>query len=240
MANIKNGVTGELTLKVIARMRTDFPEKFGLPRQSGLVDSLTGMVVFERDYRIAEALKGLDEFSHIWIIWGFSQASREEFSPTVRPPRLGGNARMGVFATRSPFRPNAIGLSSVRLKSIGSHPDFGTVLYVSGVDIMDNSPIYDIKPYITYTDSHPDAFCGYVDSLDDTKLEVSFPDDLLRKLPEQKKQSVIDVLTHDPRPRYIENPEREYGLAYAGFNIRFKVNGSLLSVFSVEQQKADC
>lgn len=235
MANIKIEGNNELSLKVIARMRTDFPEKFGIPRQSGLVDSLSGMIVFEPDFRIAEALKGLDKFSHIWIIWGFSKASREDFSPTVRPPRLGGNTRMGVFSTRSPFRPNPLALSSVKLDSVGIHPDYGTVLYVSGIDIMDNSPIYDIKPYIAYTDCHTDATCGFVDSIENALLEVCFPGDLLSKLPDQKRESAISVLAHDPRPRYIGDTEREYGLSFAGFNIRFKVDGSLLSVLSVEE-----
>ena len=222
-------------LKIIARIHTDFPTKFGVPRQSGLIDTLKSMIVFEPEYRNPDALRGLEDFSHIWLIWGFSEAERDEWSPTVRPPRLGGNRRMGVFATRSPFRPNSIGLSSVKLDAISKHPEFGTVLHISGADMMDNTPIYDIKPYLPFTDSHPDAFGGFTDTLHEYKLEVNFPEELLNIFPTQLHRGLLDVLAQDPRPSYQNDPERIYGLEFAGFEIKFTVEGNVLNVREAER-----
>lgn len=222
-----------LTLKIIARIHTDFPTKFGVPRQSGLIDALKGVIVFEPEYRNPDALRGLEEFSHIWLIWQFSGAVRDTWSPTVRPPRLGGNKRMGVFATRSPFRPNALGLSSVRLDSIQSHPDLGPVLHVLGADLVDNTPIYDIKPYLSFTDSHPDAVGGFADPLRNYALEVKFPEQLLRLIPQERREALLGVLGHDPRPSYQNDPQRIYGLKFAGFDIRFTVQDMVLSVCEV-------
>ncbi|HNW57538.1 MAG TPA: tRNA (N6-threonylcarbamoyladenosine(37)-N6)-methyltransferase TrmO [Bacteroidales bacterium] len=222
-------------MKIIARIRTDFPARFGIPRQSGMVNSLKSMIVFEPEYRNPDALRGLEGFSHIWLIWEFSEAVRENWSPTVRPPRLGGNTRMGVFATRSPFRPNAIGLSSVKLDGIGLHPDFGKVLYISGADLMDNTPIYDIKPYLVYTDSHPEAVGGFADPLEEYVLNVKFPEKLLSLIPENRREALLGVLEHDPRPSYQDDPDRIYGLEFAGFNIRFTIHENVLSVCKVEE-----
>ncbi|MBP8641291.1 MAG: tRNA (N6-threonylcarbamoyladenosine(37)-N6)-methyltransferase TrmO [Oscillospiraceae bacterium] len=216
--------------KIIARIHTEFPTKFGIPRQSGLVEALKATIVFEPEYRNPEALRGLEGFSHIWLIWEFSEAIRDSWSPTVRPPRLGGNTRMGVFATRSPFRPNAIGLSSVKLDSIAQHPDFGSVLYVSGADLMDNTPIYDIKPYLPYTDCHPEAVGGFVEPLDERLLEVKFAERLLEQIPEERHNAIIGVLGLDPRPSYQDEPERVYGIEFAGFDIKFSVVGKTLTV----------
>lgn len=220
----------DVKMKIIARIHTDFPSKFGIPRQSGLIDSLKAIIVFEPEYRNPEALRGLTGFSHIWLIWEFSEAVRDTWSPTVRPPRLGGNARMGVFATRSPFRPNAIGLSSVKLDGIEAHPTLGTILHVSGADLMDNTPIFDIKPYLPYTDSHPEAVGGYTDPLDDYRLEVIFPDNCLELIPEERRSAIIDVLSHDPRPSYQSDAARIYGLEFAGNDIRFTVQDNVLTV----------
>ena len=222
-------------MKIIARIRTDFPTKFGIPRQSGLIDDLKAVIIFEPEYRNPNALRGLEEFSHIWLIWQFSEAVRDTWSPTVRPPRLGGNKRLGVFATRSPFRPNAIGLSSVKLDGIELHPNLGTVIYVSGADLMDNTPIYDIKPYLPYTDSHPEAGGGFSDSLKDYELEVEFPDQWINLIPEERREALMRVLAYDPRPSYQYDSERIYGLEFAGFDIRFTVNGTVLSVGKVVQ-----
>ena len=227
-------------MKIIARIRTDFPTKFGIPRQSGLVDALKGVIVFEPEYRNSDALRGLEGFSHIWLIWEFSKAVRDTWSPTVRPPRLGGNTRMGVFATRSPFRPNPLGLSSVKLDGIELHPDLGPVLHVSGADMMDNTPIYDIKPYIAYTDSHPEAVGGFADPLKDYMLEVEFPEQWLRLIPEERHEALLGVLAHDPRPSYQKDPKRIYGLEFAGFNIRFTVRGTVLSVYQVSELNVLC
>lgn len=221
-------------MKIIARIRTDFPGKFGIPRQSGLINSLKSLIIFEPEYRNPEALRGLDGFSHIWLIWEFSEAVRDQWSPTVRPPRLGGNKRLGVFATRSPFRPNSIGLSSVKLDKIELHPDLGSILHISGADLMDNTPIYDIKPYISYTDSHPDAINGFVDSLDNHTLNVDFPEHLLKRVPENYKEPLMEVLSHDPRPSYQDDMSRIYGFEFAGLNIRFSVQEDYLYVRSVE------
>ena len=219
---------------IVARIHTDFPTKFGIPRQSGIVPSLQGRIVFEPEYRNVDAVRGIEEFSHIWLIWEFSEAAREGWSPTVRPPRLGGNVRKGVFATRSPFRPNPIGLSSVKLDKVEIDPTLGPVLYVSGADLMDNTPIYDIKPYITYTDSHPDAVSGFASKPAEYLLEVDFPKDLLDKVSESQKKPLIEVLAHDPRPQYHDDPERVYGMEFGGMEIKFKVNRMSLSVVSVE------
>lgn len=222
-------------MHVIAKMRSDFPSKFGIPRQSGLVDTLRSTIVFEPDYRNDDALRGLTEFSHLWIIWQFSEAVRSDWTPTVRPPRLGGNTRMGVFATRSPFRPNAIGLSSVRLLGVEKTKELGTVIHVSGADLMDGTPILDIKPYLPYTDSHADATGGFTDHVSDFLLQVSFPPELLRLLPEDKQAPAIEVLSHDPRPSYQRDPDRIYGLPFSGYDIHFTVSGRNLTVISVEK-----
>lgn len=221
-------------MKIIARIRTDFPGKFGIPRQSVLINALKAKIVFEPGYRNPEALRGLEEYSHIWLIWEFSEAVREDWSPTVRPPRLGGNTRMGVFATRSPFRPNPIGLSSVRLEKIELHTEHGPVLHVSGVDMMDNTPIYDIKPYLPYTDGRPDATGGFNDGLDDHKLETDFPEQWLRLIPEELREGLLCVLANDPRPSYQSDPKRVYGFGFGGFEIKFTVRDKLISVCSVE------
>ena len=220
-------------MKVIAHIHTDFPTKFGIPRQSGIIASLQGRIVFEPEYRVAEAVRGLEAFSYIWILWEFSKAVRDTWSPTVRPPRLGGNVRKGVFATRSPFRPNPIGLSSVRLEKVDIDPKLGPVLYVSGIDLMDSTPIYDIKPYIAYTDSHPDAVSGFASTPTEYLLEVDFPEVLLQKVPESQRESLIEVLAHDPRPQYQNDPERVYGMEFGGMEVKFKVDGELLTVVEV-------
>lgn len=220
-------------MEIIARIHSDFSTKFGIPRQSGLVGSLKSMVVFEPEYRNPDALRGLEGFSHIWLIWEFSEAVRETWSPTVRPPRLGGNKRLGVFATRSPFRPNAIGLSSVKLDSIETHPEFGVVLYVSGADLMDKTPIFDIKPYIPYTDSHPDAVGGFTDLANDYLLNVYFPDQWLGMVPESRREALLEVLAHDPRPSYQNDSTRIYGFEFAGFDVRFSVNNGVLTVCEI-------
>lgn len=223
-----------ITLQVIARMKSDFPTKFGIPRQSGLVDALQSTIVFEPEYRNTDALRGLEDFSHLWIIWQFSEAVRAEWSPTVRPPRLGGNKRMGVFATRSPFRPNALALSSVRITGIEQTEQHGTVIHVAGADLMDGTPILDIKPYIPYCDCHPDATGGFTDRADDFILLVDFPQELLQKLPKDKRQAAIDVLSHDPRPSYQKDSDRIYGLNFAGFDIRFTVQEDTLTVCDIK------
>ena len=224
----------EISINVIARMHSDFATKFGIPRQSGLVEELRSTIVFEPEYRNNDSLRGIEDFSHLWIIWQFSEAVRQGWSPTVRPPRLGGNTRMGVFATRSPFRPNNLGLSCVRLLDVEHTEKYGTVLHVGGADLMDGTPIFDIKPYIPYSDCKPDASGGFTDQAADFLLTVDFPAELLKKLPEQKREAAIGVLSHDPRPSYQKNEERVYGLTFAGFNIRFMVRDKLLTVLAVE------
>lgn len=224
----------EISINVIARMHSDFATKFGIPRQSGLVEELRSTIVFEPEYRNNDALRGIEDFSHLWIIWQFSEAVRQGWSPTVRPPRLGGNTRMGVFATRSPFRPNNLGLSCIRLLDVEHTEKYGTVLHVGGADLMDGTPIFDIKPYIPYSDCKPDASGGFTDQAADFLLTVDFPEELLGKLPEQKREAAIGVLSHDPRPSYQKNEERVYGLTFAGFNIRFMVRDKLLTVLAVE------
>lgn len=223
----------DISISVIARMKSDFPSKFGIPRQSGLVDELVSTIIFEPEYRNSDALRGIEEFSHIWLIWQFSEAVRKDWSPTVRPPRLGGNTRVGVFATRSPFRPNNLGLSSVRLVGIEHTKQYGTVLHVAGADLMDGTPIFDIKPYIPYGDSHPEATGGFTDRTGDFLLEVNFPAQLLERLPDSKQDAVVGVLSHDPRPSYQNDPDRIYGLPFAGFDIRFTVKDNTLTVVDV-------
>ena len=224
-----------VNIQIIARMRSDFATKFGIPRQSGLVNELRSTIVFEPEFRNPDALRGLEEFSHLWIIWQFSEAVRTGWSPTVRPPRLGGNTRMGVFATRSPFRPNNLGLSSVKLLGVEHTAEFGTVLHVGGADLMDGTPIFDIKPYIPYGDCHPDATGGFTDTAGEFLLKVDFPEDLLHILPGDKRAAAIGVLTHDPRPSYQRTPDRTYGLTFAGYDIRFSVKEDTLTVVGVEK-----
>ena len=221
------------TIQVIAHIRSDFHTKFGIPRQSGLVDALRATVVFEPEYRNPDALRGLEGFSHIWLIWQFSQAVREKWSPTVRPPRLGGNERLGVFATRSPYRPNALGLSSVGLEGVELDPELGPVLYVSGADLMDGTPIYDIKPYAPYADAHPEARGGFTDQVPRRRLAVDCPPELLDKVPEGKRAALLGVLAEDPRPAYQNDPERVYAMAFAGLDVKFRVSGGTLTVCGV-------
>ncbi len=220
-------------IQPIARMHSDFATKFGIPRQAGLVQELHSTIVFESEYRNADALRGIEDFSHLWIIWQFSEAVRTGWSPTVRPPRLGGNTRMGVFATRSPFRPNHLGLSCVRLLSVEYTPQWGTVLHVGGADLMDGTPIFDIKPYIPYSDCHPDAIGGFTEHAEDFLLSVDFPEELLRLLPSDKQSAAIGILSHDPRPSYQNDADRIYGLTFAGYNIRFQVRDGTLTVLEV-------
>ena len=222
-----------VSIEIIARMHSDFSTKFGIPRQSGLVEELESTIVFEPKFRNPDALRGIEDFSHLWLIWQFSEAVRSDWSPTVRPPRLGGNTRMGVFATRSPFRPNHLGLSSVKLLGVEHTAQYGTVLHVGGADLMDGTPIFDIKPYIPYGDCHPEATGGFTDAAGDFLLEVEFPAQLLNKLPEAKREAAIAVLTHDPRPSYQRKPDRVYGLTFAGFDIRFSVCEDILTVLEV-------
>ena len=224
-----------VTIQVIARMHSDFATKFGIPRQSGLVEELKSTIVFEPEFRNPDTLRGIEDFSHLWIIWQFSEAVRTEWSPTVRPPRLGGNTRLGVFATRSPFRPNSLGLSSVKLLGVEKTEKYGTVLHVGGADLMDGTPIFDVKPYIPYGDCHPDATGGFTDTAGDFLLKVDFPEDLLNILPEEKREAALGVLSHDPRPSYQRKPGRVYGLTFAGFDIRFTVDENALAVVEVNQ-----
>lgn len=225
-----------MVIRPIAHIRTDFPEKFGIPRQSGLARSLRGRIVFEPEYRNPDALRGLEDFSHIWLIWEFSaNRSTSSWQPTVRPPRLGGNTSMGVFATRSPFRPNPLGLSCVKLESIEFSTNEGPVIHVCGADLMDGTPIYDIKPYIRYADARPEALCGYVDSLEERSLKVVFPTDLAEKISDKSViPALIETLRLDPRPSYHDDSERIYGLSFSDFNVRFKVQGEVLIVVNVE------
>ncbi|MBR5540699.1 MAG: tRNA (N6-threonylcarbamoyladenosine(37)-N6)-methyltransferase TrmO [Clostridia bacterium] len=222
-------------MNCIARIHNDFHSKFGIPRQSGLVSGMLSTIVFEKPYRDPEALRGIEEYSHLWLIWQFSEAVREGFSPTVRPPRLGGNRRMGVFATRSPFRPNAIGLSSVKLIRVEHTDEAGTVLVVEGADLMDGTPIWDIKPYIAYTDSHPDAIGGFSDAVRDYAVTVDFPKDLLDRIPADKRVPLIAVLEQDPRPSYQQDEQRIYGMTFGAWEIRFRVRDGVLTVTQVEE-----
>ena len=222
-------------MKIIAKIKTDMPDKFGIPRQSGIVNGLTGKIIFEPEYRAREAVLGIEEFSHLWLLWEFSENKRDGWSPTVRPPRLGGEKRKGVFATRSPFRPNPIGLSCVKLDKVEYTKDLGPVIYVSGVDLMDGTPIYDIKPYITYTDSRPDAVQGFAEDFVDYALKVNFQQDLLDMIPAEKQAGIIGILRHDPRPAYQDSPDRVYGVKYLDFDIHFKVDKNILTVIDVEK-----
>ncbi len=217
-------------MKIIARIYNDFSSKFGIPRQSGLAPSALSRVVFEPEYRNADALRGLEDFSHLWLIWEFSEAKRQDWSPTVRPPRLGGNARMGVFATRSPFRPNPIGLSCVKLIEIQPHTEDGPVLVVSGADLMNGTPIFDIKPYLPYADSHPEARGGFAAGEWERLLTVDCPPELLSRVPESQRQALLETLSQDPRPSYQNDPDRVYGMAYGGMDIRFSVRENVLTV----------
>lgn len=224
-------------LEIIAYIETDFPEKFGIPRQSGLVDELTGKIIFEPKYRSMDAVKGLEGFDYIWLLWEFQNKKKENWSATVKPPRLGGNTPMGVFATRSPFRPNAIGLSCVKLNHIEDSKQ-GPVLFVSGIDLRDKTPIYDIKPYLPYVDSHPEASCGFAEAVMDYELKVDFPKELLDLFPKEKQKGIIEVLKQDPRPSYHDDANRKYGVSYCGKDIHFTVKEDLLSVFDVVDIKS--
>ena len=223
-------------IQAIARMKSDFSTKFGIPRQSGLVEELRSTIIFEPEFRNTDALRGIEGYSHLWLIWQFSEAVQKDWSPTVRPPRLGGNTRMGVFATRSPFRPNRLGLSCVKLLNVEATKEFGTVLHVGGADLMDGTPIFDIKPYIPYGDAHPEAIGGFTDHADDFLLKVDFPNDLLIQVPFDKRQALLGVLSHDPRPSYQRDPDRVYGLSFAGFDVRFTVKNGILTVVEINKQ----
>jgi len=222
-------------LHVVARIKSDFTTKFGIPRQSGLVPEQRAYVIFEPEYRDENALRGLEGYSHIWLIWGFSQVHMKKWQPMVKPPRLGGNKRMGVFATRSPYRPNPIGLSSVRLLGMEKRYGQGTVLIVSGADLMDGTPIYDIKPYLSFTDSHPEARNGFAEEKREYALEVTFPRQWLEMIPQEKREPLIASLKQDPRPAYQDDPQMPYGFEYAGFDVRFRVEGTMLTVFEIVQ-----
>lgn len=222
-----------MEIEIIARIHTDFPEKFGIPRQSGLVSELTGEIVFEPKYRNPDALRGIEGFSHLWLIWEFSEVKQERWSATVRPPRLGGNARMGVFATRSPFRPNPLGLSCVKLDGVEYDEIRGPVVRVSGVDMLDGTPIYDIKPYVPHADLRADAVGGFSDAYRDYAVKVEFPETLLAKVPEEKRGALLGVLAGDPRPSYQDDPERVYGFGFAGVEVKFSVGNGVLTVCDV-------
>lgn len=218
-------------------MKSDFPTKFGIPRQSGLVDTLRSTIIFEPEFRNSDALRGLEDFSHLWLIWQFSEAVRENWSPTVRPPRLGGNTRMGVFATRSPFRPNAIGLSCVKLIGMEQTKELGTVIHVAGADLMDGTPIYDIKPYVPYADCHSDATGGFTDTASDFILDVQYPQEIISMIPQNKRAALLDVLSHDPRPSYQKDSDRVYGLEFAEFDVRFTVKNNILTITEITKEK---
>jgi len=223
------------TFTIIARMHSDFDQKFGIPRQSGLVEELESLIVFEPEFRNADALRGMEGFSHLWLIWEFSKARREGWSPTVRPPRLGGNQRLGVFATRSPFRPNPIGLSCVKLMGVEQHPEYGPVIRVAGADLLNGTPIYDIKPYLPYADCKPEAVGGFASAPKEATLTVHIPEGFVEKIPENKRAAVMGVLAQDPRPSYQDDPERVYGMGFGGMEIKFKVDGENLTVCGVEK-----
>ena len=225
----------EYSIKPIAHIESDFPEKFGIPRQAGIVEELRARVVFETPYRDSEALRGIEGFSHLWLIWQFSECVRESWSPTVRPPRLGGNARMGVFATRSPFRPNALGLSCVRLLGVVRDADKGCVLEIAGADLMDGTPIFDVKPYVPYADCRPEASGGFAPDSGRT-LELDFPPEEEAKVPEDKRAALRGVLANDPRPRYQDDPGRVYSMSFAGMTVRFRVEGGVLRVTETKKE----
>lgn len=220
-------------MRIIARIHNDFSTKFGIPHQSNRLEALKATIVFEKEYRVRDAVRGLEEYSYIWLLWQFSEVVRDGWSPTVRPPRLGGNTRMGVFATRSPFRPNNIGLSSVKLEEIEQDPVLGPVLHISGADLMDGTPIYDIKPYLPYVDSHPEAAGGFTDRIEDYRLEVEFPEPLMEQIPKEQREALLEVLANDPRPRYQNDPDRLYGIAYGQKDIQFRVKDKKLQVVNV-------
>ncbi len=222
-------------VKIVAHIRSDFQQKFGIPRQSGLVDALEADIIFTPEFRDPEALRGLEGFSHLWLIWEFSQARRAKWSPTVRPPRLGGNQRMGVFATRSPFRPNPMGLSCVKLKEVRLHTPDGPVIRVAGADLLDGTPIYDIKPYLPYADCKPEAVGGFASAPKEATLTVTLPPELEEKVPEAKRAALRGVLAQDPRPSYQDDPERVYGMGFAGLDVHFRVEGGRLTVVEVNQ-----
>ncbi len=231
----------------IAHIENDFPTKFGIPRQSGRVEALKARIVFETEYRNVDACRGLEEFSHIWLIWEFSEAKRTKWSPTVRPPRLGGNIRKGVFATRSPFRPNSIGLSCVKLTKVSLDEPDSPVIYVEGADLMNGTPIFDIKPYIPYADCHPEATGSFAEFSKDYHLNVEFPHQLLEKIPPESREALMAVLADDPRPAYQNDPERSYGMPFGDKDIHFRVNGDTLRVHDVtdfvkkqQESAADC
>ena len=226
-----------MEIRPVAHIRTEFPEKFGIPRQSGLAERLSGKIIFEKEFRIPEAFRGLGDFSHLWLIWEFSANRHSEWQPTVRPPRLGGNAHMGVFATRSPYRPNPLGLSCVELEYIDFDDPEGPVLYVRGADLMDGTPIYDIKPYIRYADSHPDAVCGYVDELSERKLRVKMSPELVAKVDDDDVlAAMVEMLSLDPRPSYHNDPHREYGLTFSGYNVKFVVSEGVMEVVDIQRK----
>lgn len=224
-------------IKPIAVIKNDFTTKFGIPRQSGLLDKMESKIIFEPEYRVGEALRGIEQYSHLWLIWLFSQSVDDKFRPTVRPPRLGGNKRVGVFATRSPFRPNSLGLSSVKLKEVLNTSDCGKILIVTGADLMDDTPIFDIKPYVKYSDSHPEAECGFSDEFKDYSLKVVIPEDIKKSLPEEKLETITDILRNDPRPSYQHDPEREYSFEHGGISISFKVDGEVLTVTKADFER---
>lgn len=227
----------DFVMKQIATIQSDFPSKFGIPRQSGLVEELKATIVFEPEYRDANALRGLEGFSHLWLVWQFSKSIREHWSPTVKPPRLGGNERMGVFATRSPFRPNPLGLSCVRLDSIEFTKELGAVIHVAGADLLDGTPIYDIKPYLPHADCRTAAVGGFADEHADYSLEVDFPELWLNKVPAHKREALIRVLAQDPRPSYQKDPDRIYGMEFADLEVKFTVKDKSLTVYAVERRK---
>lgn len=222
------------SIKPIAYIRNDFPDKFGIPRQSSLINTLKAEIVFEPEYRNPEAFRGLEDYSHIWLIWGFSENMKSNWTATVRPPRLGGNTRMGVFATRSPFRPNPLGLSSVRLESIELHSEHGPILHILGADLMNGTPIFDIKPYLPYADSHPEASEGFAGPLKNYSLRIECAPELLEHVPSDKQEALLAVLAQDPRPSYQNNPERIYGLRFAGMEVKFRVENDILYVIHIK------
>ena len=222
-----------MELVVVAKIHTEFSDKFGIPRQSGLVPSLRGEIVFEPEFRSIDAVRGLEEFSHIWLLWEFSQAKRDGYALTVTPPRLGGKVRKGVFATRAPYRPNSIGLSSVKLEEIYLDEARGPILVVSGADLLDGTPIYDIKPYLPYTDSHPEAQGSFAEEHKEDQIAVIFPENLMEKLPESLRNSALEVLKQDPRAAYNKKPDYVYGMSFAGYDIRFTVQDNVLTVQEV-------
>ena len=224
----------DIIIHPIAHIESDFKEKFGIPRQAGLVDALEARIVFEPEYRDPEALHGIEGFSHLWLIWQFSAAVRSDWSPTVRPPRLGGNERIGVFATRSPFRPNSLGLSCVRLIRVESTPEQGSTLIVGGADLMDGTPIFDIKPYVAYADSKPDAHSGFASEAPEV-LKVSIPEEINQQIPVEKRAALIGVLSEDPRPRYQHDSERIYAMSFAGMNVKFRVDNDTVIVTDIEK-----